>query len=190
MSQPIPENVDCTVSLKNGNYLTNHTKGAVVSLFSGTNWSLKRHGDPGSPNAHYTISCRGTEQRGGALTLNDGPPGEDGSIDITVQDLMNPPLAQQLWTFEDSIIEPRARAPAATETAEPEHITHLGDYPVLSTRIQSVANPELSVAIGGHTALPRSYLNVAALPNDVLSGSQQWVLDPGRRRATTWDIRG
>lgn len=49
--------------------------------------------------------------------------------------------------------------------------------PIVHARIQSIARPDLSAAIGGLAALPRIYLNVAGVPNDPGSESQKWRLD-------------
>ncbi|KAI5839151.1 hypothetical protein DFP73DRAFT_587791 [Morchella snyderi] len=156
MSSQVQEGT-ASFSLSGANGLTNYENHAVVSLSTETTWSIKAYksSDDSPPRFMIIMECDGSEERCLALDVNAG----DNENNVMIESPEIPmPKTSQLWTFEDvGVME---RLP-----------------PIMNARIQSVARPWLSAAIGGNAALPRLYQNIAGVPNEPASRSQKWKVD-------------
>ncbi|KAH8144486.1 uncharacterized protein LAJ45_11497 [Morchella importuna] len=146
------------ISLGEDNFLTEYNNHAVVGLGTKTEWHVKAYQitDDSPPLFMILMKSDGsTEER--CLTLDTNPGESENNIMLEPPETPRPKTSQ-LWTFEEAIVMKRYP-------------------PIMLARIQSVARPWLSAAIGGNVPLPRLYQNIAGTPNEPGSESQRWRVD-------------
>ncbi|KAH0604219.1 uncharacterized protein H6S33_007250 [Morchella sextelata] len=157
MSAQIEEGT-ARASLGENNFLTEQNNHAVVGLGAETKWHVKAYNitDDSPPLFMILMTGKGSEEER-CLTL-DTNQGENENNIMLESPEMPRPKTSQLWTFEEAIMLKRLP-------------------PIMLARVQSVARPWLSAAVGGNVPLPKIYQNIAGVPNDPGSESQRWNFD-------------
>lgn len=106
------EQGSCYISSSENNFLTEFSGHAVVSLNRETTWSLKLYGDPqaSSPTFIFVIGGAEPDSTKGVLTLDKDCESKD-AVNILIRPVEDPPSEDQLWIFEDAIMQPRFVTP-------------------------------------------------------------------------------